>query len=272
MLTGAFDSSSAIFLFYRLGYDRYPKYLSLRTFFLGYLLVPLFILFAQIFIMPPTSYKTVGELVKQVEEEEERLADNGYADSDEDEIDDDEVMLRRERRESVVTEITSLLGSKGASRHQKKEETKREISGVWGAMHGKSVREQMASPWYILIALFTIVQMTRINYFVATIRPQYEYLLGSVDKAVMLNEFFDVALPVGGLCAVPFIGMLLDRTGTPMVLVVLVSVAAATGVLGLLKDTWAAYANVILFVLYRPFYYTAVSYVFLPTIIKPTSD
>jgi len=263
MLTGAFDSSSAMFLFYRLAYERLPHILSLRTFFLGYLVVPLFILFAQIFIMPPTSYKTVGELVKQVEEAEQRLAgEDRYVDEDDDEYDeydDDEQLLRRERRESVVSEITSLLGSKGASRHQQKEETKREVSGVWGAMHGKSVREQMLSPWYILIALFTIVQMTRINYFVATIRPQYEYLLGSDTKAIAVNEFFDIALPVGGLCAVPFIGMLLDRTATPTVLLVLAGVASATGVLGLLKDTWAAYANVVLFVLYRPFYYTAIS-------------
>jgi len=257
MLTGAFDSSSAVFLFYRLAYDSFPRILSLRVFFLGYLVVPLFILFAQIFIMPPTSYKTVGELVKQVEEEEQRLA--GDAGEDDDEYDDDEQLLRHERRERVVSEITSLLGSKGASRHQQKEETKREVSGVWGAMHGKSVREQMLSPWYILITLFTIVQMTRINYFVATIRPQYEYLLGSVTKAISVNEFFDIALPVGGLCAVPFIGMLLDRTATPTVLLVLVSVAAATGILGLLRDAWAAYANVVLFVLYRPFYYTAIS-------------
>lgn len=260
MLTGAFDSSSAVFLFYRLAYEHFSRFLRLRTFFLGYLFVPLFILFAQIFVMPPTSYKTVGELVKQAEEEEERLATNDeYDDADGEEYDDDEQLLRSERRESVVNEITSLLGSKGASRHQKKEETKREVSGVWGAMHGKSVREQMLSPWYILIALFTIVQMTRINYFVATIRPQYEYLLGSSAKAIQVNDFFDIALPVGGLCAVPFIGMLLDRTATPTVLLVLVSVAAATGVLGLLKDTWAAYANIVLFVLYRPFYYTAVS-------------
>lgn len=101
--------------------------------------------------------------------------------------------------------------------------------------------------------------MTRINYFVATIRPQYEYLLGSYDAAVRVNEFFDVALPIGGLIAVPFIGLLLDKTSTPFVLTVLVIGAATIGVFGVLRDEWAAYANVIVFVLYRPFYYTAVS-------------
>ena len=209
--------------------------------------------------MPPTSYKTVDELVKQVEEEEQRLIGTGGVENEVDEYDDDDQLLHREHRENIVSEITSLLGSKGASRHQKKEENKREISGVWGAMHGKRVREQVMSPWYIFMALFTIVQMTRINYFMATIRPQYEYLLGSVSKAISVNEFFDIALPLGGLCAVPFIGLLLDRTSTPTVLLFLTSVAVSTGVLNLLRDAWAAYANIILFVLYRPFYYTAIS-------------
>ena len=242
-------------------YENFSNIFTLRTFFLGYLIVPLLVFAAQIFIMPPTSYKTVGELVKQVEEEEQRLGGSGGAGTanEVDEYDDDDQLLHREHRENIVSEITSLLGSKGASRHQKKEENKREISGVWGVMHGKSVWEQILSPWYILMVLFTIVQMTRINYFLATIRPQYEYLLGSVSKAVSVNEFFDIALPLGGLCAVPFVGILLDRTSTPTVILFLTSVAMATGVLNLLRDAWAAYANIILFVLYRPFYYTAIS-------------
>lgn len=257
MLTGAFDSSSIVFLFYRLAYERTVGGISLHTFFLAFLVVPIFIMAAQIFIMPGSSYKSVGELVKQVEEEETRLADD--TDFDETDFSDQAALIQRERRESVVSEITSLLGSKGAVRHQKKEESKREISGVWGAMHGKSIMEQILSPWYIFIALFTIIQMTRINYFVATIRPQYEFLFGSHRAAADLNHFFDIALPLGGVCAVPFIGMLLDRTGTPTVMTVLVVIAAATGVLSLFREKWAAYANVILFVLYRPFYYTAVS-------------
>jgi len=101
--------------------------------------------------------------------------------------------------------------------------------------------------------------MTRINFFVATIRPQYEYIFHSFDKAVAINSFFDIALPLGGLIAIPFIGVTLDHTSTVNVLSVLVIIATAIGVLGILPYTWAAYANVSLFVLYRPFYYTTVS-------------
>lgn len=101
--------------------------------------------------------------------------------------------------------------------------------------------------------------MTRINYFVATIRPQYEGLLHSHERAVEVNNFFDVALPVGGIVSIPFVGLLLDRFSTVAVLSWLVGVTTAVGILGITPEMWAAYANVCLFVLYRPFYYTAVS-------------
>jgi len=101
--------------------------------------------------------------------------------------------------------------------------------------------------------------MTRINYFVATIRPQYEHLLGSADDAITLNNFFDVALPLGGIISIPFIGTILDHTSTVTVLATLVTCATSIGVFGIIPKMWAAYINIILFVLYRPFYYTAVS-------------
>lgn len=102
--------------------------------------------------------------------------------------------------------------------------------------------------------------MTRINYFVATIRPQYTALLHSPSLAVHVNNIFDLALPLGGILSIPFIGLLLDHTSTLVVLFSLVTVATTIGVLGLIPDSLpAAYANIALFVLYRPFYYTAVS-------------
>jgi MFS family permease len=257
LLTGAFDTSSAIFLFYRLIYQATNGSFWPKKFFLVYLIVPALILVAQVFLMPKTSYKTVGELVVQAEEEGEDH------DSD-DEIEDVGTRVRiqaarRERRESVMSEITELLGSKKGQKQIKKEEQKKNISGVWGALHGKTAGEQMRSPWFILITLFTVVQMTRINYFVATIRPQFEYLLGSYEKAADMNTFFDVALPLGGVIAVPFIGLVLDNFSTTLVLGFLVGAATLIGIFGVLPYQWAGYANICLFVVYRPFYYTTVS-------------
>lgn len=258
LLTGAFDTSSAIFLFYRLIYEASDQTFWPKKFFLAYLVVPVFTLIVQLLAMPSASYKTVGELVTQAEDE---ALDEHESDSD---IDDPELIqqlreTRRVHRESIISEITSLLGSKDASEQTKKEEKKKNVSGVWGALHGHTALEQIKSPWFILITLFTVVQMTRINYFVATIRPQYEYLLGDYMKAVQINNFFDVALPLGGVISVPFIGMILDNTSTPFCLALLVTVATMIGILGVIPQTWAAYTNVCLFVIYRPLYYTTVS-------------
>ncbi|KFH40332.1 hypothetical protein ACRE_090050 [Hapsidospora chrysogenum ATCC 11550] len=269
LLTGAFDSSSAVFLIYRIIYDSSGGAFDHRHFFLAYLVVPVCILVLQLVLMPARSYKTVGELVDQAEEA--HLANEAPTPVTplEDQIDEETALLRDERRErrreermereNVMDEIESLLGSVKGDEQLVAEERKNDASGVWGVMHDKTVVQQITSPWFILICLFTVVQMTRINYFVATIRPQYRALLGDVDKAVQINNFFDIALPLGGIVAIPFIGVILDHTSTISVLSVLVTFATLIGVLGVLPYMWAAYANVILFVLYRPFYYTAVS-------------
>lgn len=257
LLTGAFDTSSAIFLIYRLIYQGTDGSFALKQFFLVYLVVPVFIFAVQIFFMPAVSYKTVGELVIQAEEEQV------IHDSD-DEIEDPARVqqlqdARRLHRDSIVSEITDLLGTHDGQQQAKEEEKKKAKSGVWGALHGRTAAQQMRTPWFILIMLFTVLQMTRINYFVATIRSQYTYLFRSLDKAVEINNFFDVALPVGGVISVPFIGLILDNTSTTFTLSLLVTVATTIGVLGIIPEGWAAYAGVMLFVLYRPLYYTAVS-------------
>ncbi|KAL8997291.1 MAG: hypothetical protein Q9169_003383 [Polycauliona sp. 2 TL-2023] len=260
LLTGAFDSSSAIFLFYRLIYMASDYSFTPQKFFLVYLIVPICIIIAQVFLMPKASYKTVGELVTHAEDPAHDIRPVDQHIGDESRL----TRLREERRrhrEDVVSEITSLLGRKGeeGNKQAQDEERKKQKSGVWGALHGKSAFQQIKSPWFILITLFTVIQMVRINYFVATIRTQYEHLLSDHEKAVQVNNVFDVALPLGGVIAIPMIGLVLDNTSTPFVLTLLVSVATAIGILGVLPYLWAAYANIALFVLYRPLYYTAVS-------------
>ncbi|KAK3173810.1 hypothetical protein OEA41_007142 [Lepraria neglecta] len=257
LLTGAFDSSSAIFLFYRLIYSTSHETFTPQKFFLIYLIVPMLILLVQTFIMPQNSYKTVGELITNAENAIDEDQPNGYGSQDAEEIHQIQEQ-RRQHRESVVSEMTSLLGKSG-NKQQKADEKKQNISGVWGALHGRSALEQIKSPWFILITLFTVVQMTRINYFVATVRTQYEYMLHDYLLAERVNHVFDVALPAGGVLSIPFIGLVLDNFSTTFVLALLVTGATTIGVLGVLPYTWAAYANVTLFVLYRPLYYTAVS-------------
>ena len=184
-------------------------------------------------------------------------------DSD-DEISDSEVRglrnARKERRESKLQELDKLLGD-AEERQQRadKQEDCLANSGVWGVLHGKSAFEQMCSPWFILITILTVLQMLRMNFFIATIKAQYEFMLDSRRLARRINSFFDVALPVGGVAATPFIGLLLDNVSTATMLAVLVSMITAVGVVGSLPSLWAGYWNVILFVLVRPLYYSAMS-------------
>ena len=269
LLTGAFDASSALFLLYRLIYDATNQTFGLRRFFLAYLAVPVVIVIVQLLLMPGGSYKTVGELVDLADEADAasraQRARPAVPHPMDDQVDEHTALLQEEgvdtyqHPDTILADVESILGSVTGGEQLEAEERKNSRSGVWGVMHEKTVLQQLASPWWILICLFTVVQMTRINYFVATIRPQYEALFGSEQKAIEINNFFDIALPVGGLLSIPFIGVTLDRTSTPVVLTALVSIATLIGVLGVLGSEWAAYANVSLFVLYRPFYYTAVS-------------
>ncbi|KAI1461627.1 MFS general substrate transporter [Annulohypoxylon moriforme] len=265
LLTGAFDASSALFLVYRIIYLKTGGSFGHHKFFLGYLIVPVVIIIVQFTVLPKQSYKTMGEMIEEYEAppfgDASAISNTVNAD---DQVDEQTALLREEQREhheSVVQDIEHLLGSDEADKDKQvqREEAKNEKSGVWGVMHNNTALEQIRSPWFVLICLFTVVQMTRINYFVATIRPQYEAIFGSTEKAIEINNFFDLALPLGGIISIPFIGAILDHTSTIAVLSTLVTVATTIGILGVLPYTWAAYANIVLFVLYRPFYYTAVS-------------
>ncbi|KAI7220590.1 MFS general substrate transporter [Hortaea werneckii] len=261
LLTGAFDTSSAVFLFYRLIYQATDGAFKPRHFFLLYLVVPVFILTAQLFLMPNQSYKTASEQMKQGEEftNNVRGSDNEFGG---DGHQAPTQQQRRAHRKSGASETTALLDNTKNDRTNENENTPNTTAPhpVWGALHGRTALQQITTPWFLLITLFTMLQMLRINYFVATLRTQYTHLLHSAELATHVNEVFDIALPLGGIVAVPFIGLILDKTSTPFVLGLLVTIATAIGVLGIVEDSLpAAYANVALFVVYRPFYYTAVS-------------
>ncbi|KAI5810400.1 major facilitator superfamily domain-containing protein [Pyronema omphalodes] len=252
LLTGAFDASSAIFLLYRLLYQYFGQ-ITLRQWFLTYLFVPLMILLAQLLIMPKISYKTSSELSSQLAVESD-LSTNPSVPT-----------KQRTAAAEIAHEIDALLSGssddfKQATSHPHKADNLAKTAGVYGILHGVPVSQQLRSFWFLGIAAFTILQMLRINYFVATIRTQYEFLFHNYDDAVAINTFFDIALPLGGLAAIPLIGVILDSFSTLTILSILVTVATTIGILGLVQNSYiAAYANVILFVMYRPFYYTVVS-------------
>lgn len=64
---------------------------------------------------------------------------------------------------------------------------------------------------------------------------------------------------VGGIVSMPIVGTLLDNFTTPTVLGVLVISSSVIGILQVLPNIIAQYATVLIFAIYRPLYYTAIS-------------
>lgn len=267
LVTGAFDASAAVFLLYRLVYEASARRFTPDKFFLGYLAVPVLIIFALLSFMPKRDYYSTLRLEDQIEKAEDPTRDVHDSDSD---IDSDRELQRvrsrrAEQRQEILENINEVLGDEEERQQRaEREEDRHQISQVWGVLHGLPAHRQMMTPWFILITLMTIIQMVRMNYFIATVRSQYEYMLGSVEDAIRINDFFDVALPVGGILFTPVIGGLLDHLSVPSTLSLIVAFTTIIGILNSIPAMWAGYMTIILFVLLRPLYYSAMSYVPIP--------
>lgn len=253
LLTGCFDTSSALFLFYRIVFqNNIIENLTLKRFFSYYLIVPIFIFLCQVFIMPTESYKTIEDIAK--------ISETG--------LDERGLPLDPEDPRYLSEEVASIEHSRSRRGSVKSTKSvfeeiadnnlKEKSGGVFGILHSKSIKKQFQSPWWYIMCLFTTIQMLRINYFVATISSQMEYYFDA-EIAVKINKFFDIALPLGGIISIPFIGLILDNLHTFVVLAILLCVSTAIGVFGMLSVQPLQYFGILLLVLYRPFYYTAVS-------------
>lgn len=274
LVTGAFDASAAVFLFYRYAYERSNMTFTPDKFFLGYLIVPAVILVALLTFMPKRDYRSTLQLESKIEKAQDPTTDIHESD---DEIDSEgeleRVRSRRaDRRKDTIEQINKVLGDKDERQQRaEREEDRHQAAKVWGALHGMEAHKQMATPWFILITMMTVLQMLRMNYFIATIRTQYEYMLGSDAQAERINDFFDAALPLGGVLSTPFIGLLLDRVSVPTMLTIIVILTTTIGVLNSIPAMWAGYMTVILFVLLRPLYYSAMRYVQPQPSMSPTN-
>ncbi|KAK0383162.1 hypothetical protein NLU13_9075 [Sarocladium strictum] len=262
LVTGAFDASAAVFLFYRMAYEASGGRFTPEKFFLAYLLVPSFLITVEFLLMPRHAYHTVPQLQEKIEQAQDVTRD--VHDSDDD-ISDAATLTkvrsaRATRRHAKLDQIEGVLGDADERDERVKlKEARQESSGVWGVLHGVPAHRQMMTPWFILILVLTIIQMQRMNYFIATIRAQYRFMLGSDELAERINDAFDIALPVGGLAATPFIGLLLNNLGIPTVFGLMTLLIVVNSVLNCLPYMWAGYSTVIAFVIFRPMYYSSIS-------------
>lgn len=250
IITGAFDASSALFLIYRLIYNASNQTFTLDKFFKIYLFVPAFITVMQILIMPSDSYKTSPDTA---------LCSNDSVDTEAatetDALLSSEVAHARPagRRDSIGDALKQPYATEG------EDFLVEHSGGIFGILHGYSANYQLKTPWFYLMCLFATIQMLRLNYFVATVGTQYSFLLHSISQGTLLNRFFDVALPLGGIMSIPFVGIFLDYCSTVVVLTALLAVSLLIGILGLIPNFYTGLLNVAIFVAYRPFFYTAIS-------------
>ncbi|KAL4902728.1 hypothetical protein BDW74DRAFT_157457 [Aspergillus multicolor] len=261
LVTGAFDASAAVYLFYRLVFEASNRTFTPDRFFLAYTMVPALILLTWITLMPARDYQTTHQLEVRIEKAEDATRDVHESDDEIDSLSE----LRRirseraKRRHDKLERLDKILGDEEErKRREQQEEDRQQTSAVWGVLHGLPAHQQMATPWFILITLMTVLQMLRMNYFIATIRNQYEYMLDE-EKGIEINNFFDIALPVGGVLSTPLIGLLLDHLSVPSTLGVIVFLTTLIGILNSIPALWTGYLTVILFVLLRPLYYSAMS-------------
>lgn len=262
LVTGAFDASAAIYLFYRLAYEQNSRAFNPGSFFLAYLAVPVFILITSLTIMPAHDYQTMQQLQVKIQRAEDETRD--VHESDE-EIENDVELCRvrserAEHRQDKLHGINRVFGDKSERRRRRVWEVKcQETSRAWGILHGLPAHKQVTTPWFILMLLMTVLQMLRMNYFIATVRSQYKYMLRSEAQAEKINDFFDVTLPVGGVASTPFIGLLLDHLSVPATLAFIVFLTTVIGILNSVPTVQVGYLTIALFVLLRPYYYSAMS-------------
>lgn len=148
-ITGAFDASAAVFLLFRLVYEASGGSFGPVQFFVLYLIVPVFIIVAQVFLMNEETYKSMPQLEMKIEHQKNATRD--VHDSDEEYSDKEVTRLRqgrRERRASKLQELDKLLGN-AEIRYERvrQEEGRLATSGVWGVLHGRTALQQMATPW-----------------------------------------------------------------------------------------------------------------------------
>jgi MFS family permease len=261
MITGAFDASAAVFLFYRLAWEATGGQFTPSQFFFAYIAVPVIVLVGEFTLMPKEAYHSTPELEHKIEKTLDPMRDVHVSDED---LSEGELYRvrghRAEHRRAKLDRIEDLVGdSEQREERAHQQEEIQVVSGIWGVLHGLPAHRQMLTPWFVLILLLTVLQMLRMNYFIATIRSQYRFMLGSEDAAEIINHFFDIALPLGGVVATPFIGVMLNNLSVATMLAVLAGYILVIGVLNCLSFLWAGYATVIAFVLFRPLYYSAVS-------------
>jgi hypothetical protein len=260
-VTCAFDASSAVFLVYQAIWRYTSRRFTPENFFTMYLLVPAAMLLAEWTVMPKQRYHSMPELEEKLDRAHDATNDIHMSDDD---LPDDLSLnrarsQRADKRKVKIERIEKITGSEEERHERREQQSSLHVHDeAWGVLHGLAVKEQMKTPWFILLVSLTAFQMLRMNYFIATIATQYTYMLGP-READRITAFFNTALPIGGIAATPIIAAILNTLSVAGVLVLLTMYVILIGTLNCIAVPWAGYATVVFLVTFRPLYYSAIS-------------
>ncbi|RWA15039.1 hypothetical protein EKO27_g124 [Xylaria grammica] len=261
VITGSFDASAAVLLLYKMIWEATNGSFAPNQFFFAYTIVPVILLIGEFTLMPRDAYQTTPDLEHKIEKAYDATRDIHDSDQDVAPTELHRVRATRaDRRLVKLGQIEDVVGDadEREERAQKNEEIQL-TSGVWGVLHGLPAHRQMMTAWFIFILLLTVIQMVKMNNFISTIWSQYRYLLQSNEDAETITQFFNIALPLGGILTTPFIGLLLNNLSVTAIIGVLTGFVAIIGVLNCIPLLSAGYATVLFFVIFRPLYYSAMS-------------
>lgn len=251
---GAFDASSVVFLLYKLYYMHFDSKFSLDKFFKLYLIVPVFIALSQIFFMPKSSYLAPPDTSLLTRDSQSSLQNEAESSERDPLLSSTTIQPNPLRRRDSIGDAL-----KQHYVYESDENISDHRGGLFGILHGYSSEYQIKTTWFYHLCAFTSIQMLRLNYFIATINSQYTYLLGSPGKSEPLIRIFTLALPLGGLISVPFVGYVLDTYSTLSIFGALLVLSLIVGIAGLVGNAIFGLVNICLFVVFRPYFYTAIS-------------
>ena len=224
IISGAFDSSSLVFYLMNVIHGASRNTVQLFHLFVGFTFFPIVLLVLQLLVMPSKTF-VHG---KDSEEEKKRLlapetSENG----------------------SMVTDLT--------------DEDTEETTAYDGIrdLCGKPISFQLRSFEFILLTFFMCVMMVKMNFYIGSVETQIQSLLPKHTDLVV--NFFNLALPIGGVVAIPPIGWLLDNRPIYVSLFLIVALAMGSGVLGLFANLYLQLVGITIFVVLRPLIYTAAS-------------
>ncbi|KAJ8110519.1 hypothetical protein ONZ43_g5848 [Nemania bipapillata] len=233
VITGSFDASSAVLLLYQLAWEATKGAFAPNQFFFAYTAVPVILLIGEFTLMPRDAYQMAFHAELSVEKAHDTTRDIYESDHDVDSLPG----FHRVRGDHIDCGLVKcdLIDDIMVHVDECEERTQRSED-----------IQQMSS-------------MLKMNSFIATIGSQYRHLFQSEEEAEAISKFFGIALPLGGIATTPFIGLLLNSLSVTAIIGVLTAFIAVIGTLNCLPFLWAGYATVVLFVIFRPLYYSAMS-------------